>query len=71
VERGGKLAPAFQHLANHFGMIASAHREAVPSTIYPLVLLHLGIVIGTVPTTSMKGGQSVDISSRRDLEYAD
>jgi type IV pilus assembly protein PilC len=70
-ERGGKLAPAFQHLADYFGMIASAHREAVPSMIYPLVVLHLGIVIGTVPTASMKGEQSVDISSRRDLEYAD
>lgn len=58
-ERGGKLAPAFQHLADYFGMIASAHREALQSMIYPLVVLHLGIIIATVPTALMKGGQSV------------
>ena len=58
-ERGGKLAPAFQHLADYFGMIASAQREAVQSMIYPLVVLHLGIVIGTVPTALIKGDQSM------------
>jgi type IV pilus assembly protein PilC len=58
-ERGGKLAAAFQHLADYFGMIASAYREAVRSMIYPLVVLHLGIVIGTVPTALIKGDQSV------------
>ncbi len=58
-ERGGKFAPAFQHLADYFGMIASAHQEAMQSMIYPLVVLHLGIVIGTVPTALMKGDQSV------------
>ena len=58
-ERGGKLAPAFQHLADYFGMVASAHREAVQSMIYPLVVLHLGIVIGTVPTALIKGDQSI------------
>lgn len=58
-ERGGKLAPAFQHLADYFGMIASTHREAVQSMIYPLVVLHLGIVTATVPTALMKGDQSV------------
>ena len=58
-ERGGKLAPAFKHLADYFGMLASAHREAVKSMIYPIVVLHLGIFIGIVPTDMMKGGMSV------------
>jgi type IV pilus assembly protein PilC len=57
-ERGGKLAPAFQHLADYFGMVASAHREAMQSMIYPLVVLHLGIVIATIPAALMKGEQS-------------
>jgi len=57
-ERGGKLAPAFQHLADYFGMLASAHREAVRSMIYPIIVLHLGIVIGSVPTALMEGGKS-------------
>jgi type II secretory pathway component PulF len=58
-ERGGKLAPAFQHLADYFGMLASAHREAVKSMIYPIIVLHLGVFIGIVPTDMMKGGMSV------------
>lgn len=54
-ERGGKLAPAFQHLADYFGMLASARHEMIKGMIYPLVILHLGVVIGTVPTALMKG----------------
>jgi type IV pilus assembly protein PilC len=57
-ERGGKLAPAFQHLAEYFGMISSARREAVKSLIYPIIVLHLGIVIGVVPGALMDGKQS-------------
>lgn len=58
-ERGGKLAPAFQHLADYFGMIASARDAAVKGMIYPIVVLHFGIVLSIVPTALMKGDQSV------------
>lgn len=54
-ERGGKLAPAFQHLADYFGMLASARRQAVISMIYPLIVLHLGIFVGNVPAALVKG----------------
>lgn len=57
-ERGGKLAPAFQHLADYFGMLAVARREAVASMIYPILVLHLGIIIGIVPGALMKGQMS-------------
>lgn len=57
-ERGGKLAPAFQHLADYFGMVASTRAEAVKSMIYPIIVLHMGIVIGTIPTAMMKGEAS-------------
>jgi type IV pilus assembly protein PilC len=57
-ERGGKLAPAFQHLADYFGMIATTRHQMVVSMIYPLVILHLGIFIATVPATMMKGIES-------------
>ena len=57
-ERGGKLAPAFQHLADYFGMLASARREGVKGIIYPVIVLHLGILIGIVPTALMKGEMS-------------
>ncbi len=54
-ERGGKLGPAFQHLADYFGMLAAARREIVAGMVYPLVVLHMGIFIGTVPTALMAG----------------
>ena len=57
-ERGGKLAPAFQHLADYFGMLASAHQEVVKSMIYPLIVLHLGIIIAVVPGALMTGEAS-------------
>jgi general secretion pathway protein F len=57
-ERGGKLAPAFQHLADYFGMLASARREVIKGMIYPLIILHLGIFIGIVPAALMKGGMT-------------
>ncbi len=56
-ERGGKLAPAFQHLADYFGMLASARRNVITGMIYPLVILHLGVVIGTVPMALMHGAE--------------
>lgn len=52
-ERGGKLAQAFQHLADYFGMVASARREMVKGMIYPMIVLHMGIFIGTVPLSIM------------------
>ena len=57
-ERGGNLAPAFQHLSDYFGMLAAARREMIRSMIYPLIVLHLGIFIGIVPTAMMKGEKS-------------
>lgn len=54
-ERGGKLAPAFQHLADYFGMLASVRSEMIRGMIYPLVVLHLGVVIAIVPTALMAG----------------
>ncbi|MCW1925379.1 type II secretion system F family protein [Luteolibacter arcticus] len=45
-ERGGRMAPAFQHLADYFGMLASARREALGAMAYPAFLLHLGLFVG-------------------------
>lgn len=57
-ERGGKLAPAFQHLAEYFGMVAAARREMIKGLIYPMIVLHLGIFIGTVPLSVMEEERS-------------
>ena len=40
-------------------MLASVRREAVKSMIYPLIVLHMGIIIGSVPAALMKGDKSV------------
>lgn len=58
-ERGGKLGPAFQHLADYFGMVASSRTAVVHGMIYPLIILHFGIVIAVVPTALMQGTKSV------------
>jgi len=58
-ERGGKLAPAFQHLADYFKMIASVRLEMVKGMIYPVIVLHLGVFIGCVPAALMKGDVSL------------
>lgn len=55
-ERGGRLAEAFRHLAEHFGMLASARDEAIKSLIYPLIVLHVGILIASVPGDWILGG---------------
>lgn len=57
-ERGGKLAPSFQHLADYFGMVASTRSAAVKGMIYPLVVLHTGVLISVAPGALM-GRQSV------------
>lgn len=57
-ERGGRLAPAFQHLSEYFGMLASVRAEIIKSMIYPAVMLHMGVFIGTVPMALMSGEKS-------------
>lgn len=54
-ERGGRLAPAFKHLADYFQLLASARSEALKSMIYPTVLLHLGVIFGNAPGALMNG----------------
>jgi len=47
-ERGGRLAHAFQHLAEYFGLLANARRHLLKSILYPVLVLHLGIFISVV-----------------------
>lgn len=55
-EKGGKLGEAFLHLADYFEMVAKARRNAVSAMVYPLVLLHLGILLAVVPSDVVSGG---------------
>lgn len=54
-ERGGRLGQSFQHLAAYFLLLAETRAETLKSLAYPLVLLHLGIILGGVPAAVMNG----------------
>ncbi|WP_367870729.1 type II secretion system F family protein [Luteolibacter sp. Populi] len=56
-ERGGRLAPAFQHLADYFEMLAKARKEAAVAMVYPLVMLHLGIFVSFLVKHFQGGGE--------------
>lgn len=47
-ERGGRLAQAFQQLADYFGMIATARRDVRQAMAYPVFLFHLGIFVAVL-----------------------
>ncbi len=55
-ERGGRMAQAFQHLADYYGMLATARRDALQSLGYPMALLHMGLFVGILAPALM-GGQ--------------
>lgn len=55
-ERGGRLGTAMRHLADYFGMLAAARRDAIKSMIHPAIVLHLGIFIATVPSLMLEPG---------------
>ncbi|MFD0892479.1 type II secretion system F family protein [Luteolibacter ambystomatis] len=54
-ERSGRMAPAFRHLADYFGMVSSATRTITRSMIYPLIVLHMGILVGTAAGPLQRG----------------
>lgn len=54
-ERGGKLGTAFHHLSDYFERLAASRRALVRGMIYPAIVLHLGIFVGTVPAAMMSG----------------
>ncbi|MGB6220579.1 MAG: type II secretion system F family protein, partial [Haloferula sp.] len=57
-EKGGKLGAAFKHLADYFDLIARARRDALKAMIYPLILLHFGLLLAVIPSDVMSGGIS-------------
>eukprot|EP01031_Cornospumella_fuschlensis_P001274 gene1274-1588_t len=56
-ERSGKLSASFSHLAAYFAAADAARKEAWRAMIYPLVLLHLGIMLPEIPTAIMSVGE--------------
>lgn len=54
-ERGGRLAQAFRHLAEYYEMLAQTRREASHAMVQPIVLLHTGVFMATVPFSMIEG----------------
>jgi type II secretory pathway component PulF len=48
-ERSGKMANAFNHLARYFSAMDGAKRQATGALIYPLILVHLAILLPELP----------------------
>lgn len=48
-ERSGKLSAGFAHLAHYFAATETARKEAWRAMLYPLVLLHLAVVLPEIP----------------------
>jgi type II secretory pathway component PulF len=48
-ERGGRLDDAFRHLARYFELKQKAADKALGAMIYPLILLHVGLIFQDVP----------------------
>lgn len=52
-ERSGKLSAAFNHLARYYASADTAARQMRGAMIYPLILLHLAIILPEIPAAIM------------------
>ncbi|MDB6080123.1 MAG: ral secretion pathway protein [Akkermansiaceae bacterium] len=60
-ERGGRLAPAFQHLADYYGLLAESRKQAVQSMAYPFLLLNFGVIVGALIPGLSSGASSAEM----------
>lgn len=55
-ERSGKLSASFNHLARYFASADGAARKMRGAMIYPLILLHLAVILPEIPSAILGGG---------------
>ncbi len=53
-ERSGQLSSAFHHLARYFASAENAARQMRGAMIYPLILLHLAILLPEIPAAIVR-----------------
>ena len=56
-ETSGRLAQSFEHLARYFSAVDAGLGQARSAMIYPLVLVHLGIVLPEMPLLIIGTGE--------------
>lgn len=61
-ERGGRLEVACAHLAQYFELRQKSREKVIGAMIYPLIMLHLGVVLPDLPTL-IAGGNPGDVLS--------
>lgn len=54
-ERSGQLGAAFNHLAHFYGSSDQATKQMRSAVVYPLILLHLAILLPELPTAISTG----------------
>lgn len=52
-ERGGRLESACEHLAQYFDLRHKSSTKAVGALVYPMILLHLGLVLPELPKMAL------------------
>lgn len=57
-EKSGTLAQAFEHLARYFAALDAGIRQARSAMIYPLILVHVAIVLPEIPAALMSEGRT-------------
>jgi type II secretory pathway component PulF len=57
-ERGGKLEQAFGNLSEYFGMLHETQQQVRRSLVYPVLLLHAGVLLPSIPKVIMSQGQT-------------
>ena len=62
-ERSGQRANTFNHLARYFSAMDGAQRQAAGAMIYPLILLHMAVLLPELP--ALIAGQEDDHPARR------
>jgi type II secretory pathway component PulF len=56
-ERGGKLEQSFDHLSGYFAMLDETRRRVKRAMIYPVILLHAGVLLPSIPKVIMAQGE--------------
>lgn len=57
-EKSGRLSPAFHHLAHYFASADNAEKQMRGAMVYPLILLHLAIILPELPTAVVSAQRS-------------
>ncbi|MFZ4765004.1 MAG: type II secretion system F family protein [Roseimicrobium sp.] len=58
-ERGGRLESACANLASYYDLLRKSNDKALSALLYPLVLLHLGLIVPDVPQIVLGEGASL------------